>query len=134
MTLNPLNQRRWQNFKSNKRGYYSLWLFSFAFILALGAEFIANDKPLLVKYQGNYYFPVLHTYPETTFGGDFELEMDYRQDFAKELIDGKGWMLWPLIHYSYDTINYARIAPAKPSSENWLGTDDQGRDVLARVM
>lgn len=133
-TLSPLNQRRWQNFKSNKRGYRALWIFSIIFVLTLFAEIIANDKPLVVQYDGNYYFPVLQTYPETTFGGDFELEMDYRQDFAKELLNEKGWMLWPLIRYSYDTINYARIAPAKPSSENILGTDDQGRDVLARVI
>ena len=132
--LSPLNQRRWQNFKSNRRGYYSLWIFSIIFVLTLSAEFISNDKPLLVKYDGEYYFPVISSYPETTFGGDFELEMDYRQDFAKDLIKEKGWMLWPMIRYSYDTINYARIAPANPSAENWLGTDDQGRDVLARVI
>ena len=132
--LSPLNQRRWQNFKSNKRGYWALWIFSIIFVLTLFAEVISNDKPLVIRYDGNYYFPVLQTYPETTFGGDFELEMDYRQDFAKELIEEKGWMLWPPIRYSYDTINYARIAPAKPSTENLLGTDDQGRDVLARVI
>lgn len=132
--LSPLNQRRWQNFKRNRRGYYSLWIFSILFVLTLCAELIANDKPLLVKYDGDFYLPVFNTYPETTFGGDFELEMDYRQDFAKELINDKGWMLWPVIRYSYDTINYARIAPAKPSVDNWLGTDDQGRDVLARVI
>ncbi|OED45705.1 ABC transporter permease [Endozoicomonas sp. (ex Bugula neritina AB1)] len=132
--LSPLNQRRWLNFKSNKRGYYSLWIFSILFVLTLCAEFIANDKPLLVKYDDAYYTPVFNTYPETTFGGDYELETDYRQDFAKDLINEKGWMLWPLIRYTYDTINYTRIAPAKPSSENWLGTDDQGRDVLARVI
>lgn len=134
MHLSPLNERRWQNFKSNRRGYIALWLFSVVFVLTLVAELIANDKPLLVKYDGDYYFPVFQTYPETTFGGDFELEMDYRQDFGQNLINEKGWMIWPPIRYSYDTINYARIAPAAPSSENWLGTDDQGRDVLARVI
>ena len=134
MNLSPLNQRRWQNFKSNRRGYYSLWLFAIIFVLTLFAEIIANDRPLLVKYDDQYYFPVFNTYPETTFGGDFELEMDYRQDYAKQLIEAKGWMLWPVIHYSFDTINYARVAPSTPSSENWLGTDDQGRDVLARVI
>ncbi len=133
-TLNPLNQRRWGNFKNNRRGYYSLWVFSILFIITLFAEFIANDKPLLIYYDGSIYTPVFKTYPETTFGGDFELETDYRQDYANELIAEKGWMLWPVIRYSYDTINYARIAPAKPSTENWLGTDDQGRDVLARVI
>ncbi|WP_419536133.1 ABC transporter permease [Endozoicomonas sp.] len=132
--LNPLNQRRWQNFKQNRRGYISLWVFSILFVITLLAEVVANDKPLLLWYDGTPYFPTFVTYPETTFGGEFELEMDYRQDFARELIEPNGWMLWPPIRYSYDTINYARIAPAHPSLENWLGTDDQGRDVLARVI
>ncbi|WP_257284473.1 ABC transporter permease [Endozoicomonas sp. SESOKO1] len=132
--LNPLNQRRWQNFKQNRRGYISLWIFSILFVITLLAEVVANDKPLLLWYDGSPYFPTLVTYPETTFGGEFELEMDYRQDFARELIEPRGWMLWPPIRYSYDTINYARIAPAHPSLDNWLGTDDQGRDVLARVI
>uniref|UniRef100_UPI00351AFEBC ABC transporter permease n=1 Tax=Endozoicomonas sp. Mp262 TaxID=2919499 RepID=UPI00351AFEBC len=134
MTLTPLNRRRWHNFKSNRRGYYSLWIFSFLFILTLCAELIANDKPLLVYFDGGFYTPVLKIYPETTFGGDFELETDYRQEYAKELIAEQGWMLWPPIRYSYDTINYARMAPAPPSTDNWLGTDDQGRDVMARVI
>lgn len=134
LKLSPLNRRRWHNFKHNRRGYYALWIFSFLFLLALGAELIANDKPLLVYFNGEFYFPALKTYPETTFGGEFELETDYRQEFAQTLIKQKGWMLWPLIRYSYDTINYARVAPAPPSRENWLGTDDQGRDVLARVI
>ena len=132
--LNPLNQRRWQNFKRNRRGYVSLWLFSILFVITLLAEVVANDKPRLLWYDGAPYFPTLVTYPETTFGGEFELEIDYRQDYAQELIEPKGWMLWPPIRYSYDTINYARMAPAEPSLDNWLGTDDQGRDVLARVI
>ena len=131
---NPLNQRRWQNFKANKRGYYSFWLFLVLFTLTLFAEVIANDKPLVVYFDDGMYFPTVKVYPETVFGGDFELETDYRQDYAKNLIEAKGWMLWPPIRYSYDTINYARIAPSPPSTENWLGTDDQGRDVLARVI
>lgn len=132
--LNPLNQRRWQNFKRNRRGYVSLWIFAVLFVITLLAEVVANDKPLLLWYDGAPYFPTLVTYPETTFGGEFELEIDYRQDYARELIEPKGWMLWPPIRYSYDTINYARMAPAEPSRDNWLGTDDQGRDVLARVI
>lgn len=132
--LNPLNQRRWQNFKQNRRGYISLWVFTILFVVTLLAEVVANDKPLLLWFDGSPYFPAFVTYPETTFGGEFELEMDYRQDFARELIEPKGWMLWPPVRYSYDTINYARIAPAHPTLENWLGTDDQGRDVLARVI
>ena len=132
--LSPLNQRRWKNFKSNRRGYFSLIIFSLLFFVTLLAELIANDKPLLIYYKGELYTPTLHVYSETVFDGEFELEMDYRQEYARELIDPHGWMLWPPIRYSYDTINYARIAPAEPTIENMLGTDDQGRDVLARVI
>lgn len=133
---NPVTQRQWTAFKQNKRGYWSLWLFSFLFLISLFAEFIANDKPLLVHYQGDAYFPIFVSYPETTFGGVFETETSYRDPFVAELIEEDGWMLWPLIPYSYNTINYNLTipAPAPPSSENWLGTDDQGRDVLARVI
>ncbi|MGY0219245.1 ABC transporter permease [Endozoicomonadaceae bacterium StTr2] len=134
ITLNPLNQRRWESFCHNRRAFWSLWIFLFLFLLTLIAEVVANDKPLLVKYDNQFYFPFLYNYPETTFGGDFELETDYRQEYARELIEPHGWMLWPPIRYSYDTINYKRVAPAPPSGENWLGTDDQGRDVLARVI
>ncbi len=133
----PINQRRWANFKANRRGYWSLWLFLGLFTLSLFAEFIANDKPFLVKYDGGYYMPVFFTYPETTFGGEFETEADYRDSFVQELIRKKdGFMLWPPIRYSYDTINLNLPvpAPAPPSAENLLGTDDQGRDVLARVI
>jgi microcin C transport system permease protein len=132
----PINRRRWRAFRSNTRGYVSLWVFLTLFILSLGAEFIANDKPLLVRYGGDFYSPVVKTYPETTFGGLFPTEADYRDPFVAELIEEDGWMLWPPIRFSYDTINYDLPvpAPAPPSSENWLGTDDQGRDVLARVI
>lgn len=135
-TLDPINQRRLAIFKANRRGYYSLWVFLTLFFLSLGAELIANDKPLLVAYDGALYAPVFNTYPETTFGGDFESEADYRDPFVAELIQQKGWMLWPAIHYSYDTINYHldQPAPSPPTSENWLGTDDQARDVTARIV
>lgn len=135
--LSPINQRRWRNFKANKRGYLSLWIFAILFVLSLFAEFIANDKPILVTYQGDLYFPVVASYPETTFGGDFETEADYRDPFVKDLIrDAGGIMIWPLIEYSYRTINLDLPvpAPAPPSTENWLGTDDQGRDVTARLI
>jgi microcin C transport system permease protein len=135
--LSPINKRRWLNFKANKRGYWSLWIFLTLFVISLFAEFIANDKPLLVKYDGGYYMPVFVTYPETTFGGEFETEADYRDPYVKGLIAAKdGWMVWPLIEYSYNTINLNLPvpAPAPPSAENLLGTDDQGRDVLARVI
>ena len=106
------------------------------FIVTLPAEFIANDKPLVVRFDGGLYFPVVSHYAETEFGGDFETEADYRDPFVRELIEAKGWMVWPLIPFSYDTINYEldRPAPAPPSARNWLGTDDQARDVLARLI
>lgn len=134
--LNPINQRRLQLFKAHKRGYYSLWIFLALFLLTLGAEFISNDKPVLVYYDSGFYMPVFKSYPETSFGGEFETEADYRDPFVEELINEKGWMLWPLIRYSYDTINYAleQPAPSPPTGENWLGTDDQARDVMARVI
>lgn len=137
MPLSPINQRRWARFKSNKRGWWSLWLFLILFVGSLGAELIANDKPLVVHYDGGWYFPVFKHYPETTFGGEFPLEANYKSPYISQLIGEKdGWVLWPPIPYSYDTINYELKvpAPAPPSAENWLGTDDQARDVLARVI
>jgi len=135
-TWSPLNQRRLSNFKKNKRGYYSLIIFSFLFIITLFAEFIANDKPIVVYFDEQLYIPVLNIYPETTFGGDFETEADYRDEYITELIHAKGWIIWPLVRYSYDTINYNLPvpAPAPPSAENWLGSDDQARDVVARLI
>ena len=100
------------------------------------AEFISNDKPLLVSYEGHWYYPVFKSYPETTFGGDFETEANYREPSVAELINQKGYMIWPINRYSYNTINYDlnQSAPSPPSRENWLGTDDQGRDVVARII
>jgi microcin C transport system permease protein len=133
---NPLNQRRWTAFKNNKRGYYSLWIFLTLFIISLFAEFIANDKPILIKYNNNYYYPIFKEYIETDFGGDFETVADYKDPYIQKLINEKGYMIWPPIKYSYNTINYNLPAPAPtpPSKENLLGTDDQGRDVMARVI
>lgn len=132
----PLNQRRWHNFRANKRGFYSLVIFCFIFLATLFAEFIANDKPILVSYDNQLYMPIFHQYSETQFGGEFESEADYRDEYVVELIESKGWMLWPLIPYSYDTINYnlSSPAPSPPDGENWLGTDDQARDVVARLI
>ncbi|MBA4208516.1 MAG: ABC transporter permease [Parvibaculum sp.] len=133
--LSPINQRRWRNFKANKRGYWSLWIFAILFFLSLFAEFIANDRPLFLTYKGDIYFPVVATYPETTFGGDFETAADYRDPYVQELIrEAGGVMVWPLIEYSYRTINLNRRALSPPSADNWLGTDDQGRDVAARLI
>ena len=135
--MSPLTRRRWQNFKAKKRGSWSLWVITVLMVLSLFAEFIANDKPLMMTYEGDVYFPVLVTYPETTFGGVFETETEYRSEPVQQLIkDGGGWMLWPLIPYSFDTIdwNTEGAVPEAPSSRHWLGTDDIGRDVTARII
>jgi microcin C transport system permease protein len=160
ITLSPINARRWQNFQANKRGYWSFILFVVVFVLSLFAEFIANDKPFYVRYDGQSFFPVVLDYPETAFGGDFETAADYRDPFLKTKIAEKGgFMLWPPIRYSYDThnLNLPTPAPSAPTwmlteeqckaaaekagvagcaglEWNWLGTDDQGRDVVARVI
>jgi microcin C transport system permease protein len=136
MGMSVLTARRLAQFKKNKRGYYSFIIFAFLFFFTLGAEFIANDKPILIKFDGKFYAPIFKMYPETTFGGYFETETTYRDPYVQELINAKGWMIWPLIPYSYQTINYNLDvpAPSPPSAENWLGTDDQGRDVLARLI
>ena len=134
--ISPITRRRLHNFRANRRGFWSMWIFLALFAVCLAAEFVANDKPLLVRYDGDYYFPVFVAYPETTFGGEFETEAEYRDPFVEDLILERGWMVWPLIRYSYNTINYDLPvpAPAPPSAENWLGTDDQGRDVMARLI
>jgi microcin C transport system permease protein len=136
MKLTKLNQRRLDNFKSNKRGYYSFLIFSFLFIVSLFADFIANERPLLIKYNKNFYYPIFSYYSETTFGGDFETEADYKDPYVRNLIYEKGWMIMPIIPYSYDTIirDLSSPAPSAPSKSNWLGTDDQARDVLSRVI
>jgi len=124
------------NFRSNRRGFWSLWIFLSLFTITLFAEFIANDKPLLVRYDSKFYFPIFYEYPETVFGGFLPTEADYRDPEVAELIRAKGWMVFPIVPYSYDTINYNLPvpAPAPPSRDNWLGTDDQGRDVVARLI
>ena len=158
--LSPLNRRRWQNFKANRRGYWSLWIFLVLFAVSLFAELIANDRPFLIKYDGKLYWPAFVSYSETTFGGDFETAADYRDPYLQKLIDDKGgWIVWPPIRYSYDTHNLdlPTPAPSPPTwmlteaqckavverkhltgcsdlEYNWLGTDDQGRDVVARLI
>jgi microcin C transport system permease protein len=134
--LSPVTRRRIAQFKANKRGYWSLWIFMAFFVLALSANIIANSKPLLVSYKGGLYTPFLNSYSEKTFGGEFETETDYRDPFVEDLIKKDGWMVWPPVKYSYDTINYnlPTPAPSAPTPDNLLGTDDQGRDVFARVL
>jgi len=135
-TLSPLNRRRLANFRANRRGLWSFRVFLLLLVLSLGAEWIANDRPLLVRWDGHFYFPVLVTYPETAFGGIFETEADYTDPEVRQLIEEKGWMVWPPIPYRYDTIvrDLPGPAPSPPTWQNWLGTDDQARDVCARLV
>jgi microcin C transport system permease protein len=158
--LSPLQRRRWEVFKLNHRGFWSLWVFLLLFGVSLGSEFIANDKPIVVKYDGQLYWPIFKAYPETAFGGIFETEAEYRDPAVKEMIaKSGGWVLWPPIRFSYNTQNKnpPMAFPVKPTwmltdedcklaiergfhpcdaslEWNWLGTDDQGRDVIARVL
>ena len=136
LSITAITRRRIDNFKRNRRGYISSVFFMVLFFISLFAELIANDKPLMVWFDGAVYSPALFEYTETAFGGEFETEADYRDEFVAELIEEKGWMIWPLIPFSYDTVNLDLPvpAPAPPSAVNWLGTDDQGRDVLARTI
>ncbi|MEJ6781841.1 ABC transporter permease [Aminobacter sp. Piv2-1] len=160
--LSPINRRRWQNFKANRRGYWSLWIFLVLFVLSLSSEFIANDRPLLIRFKGEFFSPIVSDYPEETFlGADGFLPItDYRMAVVQDAIAANGWAIWPPVRYSYRTTNneIPEAAPAKPSwmyakdvrcqryaqgvddpnctmgNWNWLGTDDQARDVLARVI
>ncbi|WP_180171841.1 ABC transporter permease [Acinetobacter sp. YH12023] len=134
--MSPIIQARFQRFKENKLGFTCFISFALIFMLSLAVEFIANDKPLLVKYDDSLYVPVLKSYPETAFGGVFETEADYKDPVVQQLIDDKGWAVWPLIKFSYQTPNLelAVPVPSAPTAQNWLGTDDQGRDVLARIL
>lgn len=136
LKLSPINQRRFAVFKTNKRGWYSLWIFVFLFFVTLFAEFVANDKPLIVKFKGDFYFPVVATYSEAEFGGEFETEADYKDQYVIDLINDSGYIIYPPIPFNYSTINYdlPTPAPSSPDSANLLGTDDQGRDVLARLI
>jgi microcin C transport system permease protein len=163
MALSPLHARRWRNFKANRRAFYALWIFLALFTASLFAEVIANDKPIVVSYRGQLFFPAYRFYPETAFGGDFRTEAIYRDEAVQCLIvtggaeacwddpetyiaeaqatgtvDGApvqtGWMIWPPIPYHYRTINNVGTAPSAPDGKHWLGTDDTARDVLARVI
>ncbi len=135
-TLSPINRRRLANFKANRRGHWSFWIFMALFVFSLCAELIANDKPILVRYDGHFYVPVAVDYPETTFGGIFETAAEYHDPEVQKLIKDKGWMVWPIIPYSYDSVvhDLGAPSPSPPTARNWLGTDDQARDVTARVI
>ena len=134
--ITPITRRRLHNFRANRRGFWSLWIFLTIFLVALFAEFVANDKPFLVYYDGGFYTPIFEAYPEPDFGGDFETETDYKDPYVQALIDAKGWMIWPLIRYNHRTVAWDLPvpAPSPPSAEHWLGTDDQARDVVARLI
>jgi microcin C transport system permease protein len=137
LTLSPIGQRRWARFKAHRRGWWSLWLFLALFGVSLGGELVANDKPLLVAYQGDWYFPAFKRYTEQDFGGELPFQPDYRSAQVRELIEGQGGRMWfAPIPFAFDTVNYdlTEPAPSPPSGDNWLGTDDQARDVLARVI
>ncbi|MCS2610555.1 ABC transporter permease [Halomonas dongshanensis] len=134
--LSPITRRRLAAFKANRRARYSLWLFAILFVISLFAELIANDKPLVMHYEGQWYFPLAVDYPETEFGGFLPTRTDYLDPFIRDQIDSHGWALWPLIPFSYQTLDMQmRVpSPAPPDARHWLGTDDQGRDVVARVI
>ncbi|MDX1731008.1 MAG: ABC transporter permease, partial [Aurantimonas coralicida] len=157
--LSPLNRRRWQNFTANRRGFWSLWIFLILFVITGLAELVANDRPLLVEYKGEFYYPIVVDYPEEVFGG-FLPVTNYRDPFVQDEIEANGWAIWPPIRYSFQTVNNAipTPAPSAPSwtfseeercqryplgvedpnctfgNMNWLGTDDQARDVAARLI
>ncbi len=135
--MNKRSKAIWLKYKSSKRNLYSLYIFSFLFILSIFAEVISNDKPLLMMIDDKLYIPLVIDYKETHFGGVFETEADYKDDFMKDLINEKNnWAIFPLNPNSYNTINLnnSRPNPAPPSLDNYLGTDDRGRDVLARLI
>jgi microcin C transport system permease protein len=129
-------RRRLASFRASHRGYWSFWIFLVLFVLSLGADLLANDRPLLVRYGGQFYAPVLRGYPETAFGGALPTEAIYRDPAVRQLIEARGWMVWPPVPFRYDTIDWELpgSAPAAPSVRHWLGTDDQGRDLLARLI
>ncbi len=136
LRISPLTRRRLRNFRGNRRGFWSLWVFLGLFLFSLGAEFIANDKPVLIVYDGAIYTPIFKAYPETTFGGSFKTEADYRDPFVAGMIGAHGWMIWPPVRYNHRTVAWdlPNPAPSRPDAEHWLGTDDQARDVSARLI
>ncbi|WP_372880325.1 ABC transporter permease [Psychromonas sp.] len=136
MRNNPVNADRWLRFKRNKRGYWSLWLFLLLFLASLLGELWINDKPIMVSYQQEWYFPIIEDVPENQLGGDFDITTDFSDPYMVKQIEKQGWIIWPLIPFYFDSINFelTEPAPSAPNDINYLGTDDQGRDVLARLV
>ncbi len=133
--MSPINQRRLEIFKSNRRGYWSFWIFLAMFIVSLFAEFIANDKPIVFSHQGELYFPLVTTVTEIELGGVLETEADFHDPYVIDLIESNGWLIWPPLRFSYSTIDYTyNITPSPPDSTHWLGTDNQGTDVFAKLL
>lgn len=136
MRLSPVNQQRWLRFRHNRRGYWSLWIFLVIFVLSLGADLLANEKPLLVRYQQRWFVPLLVSYSESDFGGALPTAADYQDPWLQKQLNEKGWALWAPVRFSDSTINFATSTPfpSPPSAQNWLGTDASGGDVLARLL
>jgi microcin C transport system permease protein len=136
MALNPINQARWARFRHNRRGYWSLWIFLIVFVCSMCSELIANDRPLLVQYKGSLYVPLVKEYSEQTFGGQFATAADYQDPWLRKQLSENGWVLWAPVRYGATTIDFNTDLPfpSPPSSQNWLGTDANGGDVLARIL
>jgi microcin C transport system permease protein len=134
--MTPLTRERWRRFKANRRGFFSMWIFLALFVVSLFSEILANDKPLLIWHEARLHLPLLRSYSEADFGGEFQTAADYRDPYVLDLIRAGGWALWPPIRFSHTTINYdlPSPAPSPPTRDNWLGTDDKGRDVLAQIL
>ena len=134
--LSPVNQARWARFRHNRRGYWSLWIFAVLFVLSLFSELIANDKPLLVHFNDRWYVPVIANYSESDFGGPFATPAEYQDPWLRQQIEQHGWALWAPVRFGANSINFATTTPfpSPPSAQNWLGTDANGGDVLARIL
>ena len=134
--IESLAQRRWRAFRRNRRAWYAFVIFFGVLLVSFAAELIANDKPLIIKYNNEYFFPIFKTYNETVFGGDFPTPADYRDPLIRSNIQAEGWMLMPIIPFSFNTVDYEMLTPtpAPPSIRHWLGTDDEGRDIAARIL
>ncbi|EIC82874.1 ABC transporter permease [Serratia sp. M24T3] len=136
MKLNPANRALWMRFRQNRRGFWSLWIFAVVMVLALLSNVIANEKPLLVRYQGHLYLPFMFNYTESTFGGELQTAADYQDPFVVKQLESHGWVIWAPLRQSYNSINFSTLQPfpSPPSRHNLLGTDSNGHDVLAEIL